>query len=89
MTFVSFAPFWVLVFRFLEVSLTGIVSTVAIQLDSLAGSFARSATVFAVRLWRAAAGWVLTFFFVSHNSLLNSTENKLNNGEQSLTYFDT
>jgi len=70
-TLAVFAPFVPFAGRIaLEISLTHVVSAIAIQLDCLAGAFAGSATVFPVGLRRACARWVFAFFFVSHNSLL-------------------
>jgi hypothetical protein len=66
--------FFVAIALSLEISLTRIVSAVAIQLNGLAGAFARSATVFPVGLRRASARWIFAFLFVSHNSLPNNPD---------------
>jgi hypothetical protein len=52
-----------------EISLTLVVTAVTIQFERLARSFARRATVFAIRLRRTRADRILAFLFVSHDSL--------------------
>jgi hypothetical protein len=51
----------------LEVALARFVTAIAIELDYVAGAFARRAAILLARLRCATAWWVLTFFFVSHD----------------------